>query len=177
MLPIATQRLLLRPLALEDARVVANLIGNWNVVRWLAMPPFPYTIADAESFIIDTLTRDLDQTGTVAAIAREHQLIGIIGVEPRESAPTLGFWLGEPYWGNGYMSEAAAALVGAFFATTNAFELQSGYLEGNLASTRIHAKLGFEETGRGLLHSRPNGREMPDIRVKLTQARYRTLNP
>jgi RimJ/RimL family protein N-acetyltransferase len=177
MLPIETKRLTLRPLQLEDARVVANLVGNWNVVRWLAMPPFPYTMADAEAFIVDTLTRAPECTGTVGAIARDGQLLGIVGIEPRDRGPTLGFWLGEPFWGNGYMSEAASALVRAFFSHTTAPDLQSGYLDGNLASARIHEKLGFVVTGHGLQSSRSNGRDMPDITLLLTRERYRTLNP
>lgn len=177
MLPIATARLVLRSLVPEDARVVANLIGNWNVVRWLALPPFPYSLADAEAFIVDTLTADAVATRAIAAIVRDDQLIGIISIEPRKQGPELGYWLGEPYWGNGYMSEAATALVCAFFERSDATDLLAGYFEGNLGSAQVLAKLGFEQIGNGLLFSRPNGREMPDIQMKLTRFRFRTLHP
>ena len=38
---ITTDRLILRPLAAEDAQPIASLVGNWNVARWLAQVPFP----------------------------------------------------------------------------------------------------------------------------------------
>ena len=169
---ITTDRLILRPLAAEDAQPIASLVGNWNVARWLAQVPFPYTLADAEAFIVDASLRPADRQGVVRAIARENRLIGLVSIETRGAGPVLGFWLGESYWGNGYMSEAAEALVGDYFSRTLAPEIRSGYLDGNLASARIHEKLGFVETARGTLPSRANGRDMPDIELLLTRAGF-----
>ena len=177
MLPITTPRLLLRPLAPEDARVVANLVGNWNVARWLARVPFPYTIADAEAFITDTLARGPDRAGTDAAITRDGQLIGIAGVDPTKRGMDIGYWLGEAHWGNGYASEAAGALVAAFFQHTSEPHLASGYFEGNLASARVLAKLGFEETDRDTIFNRANNRDMPHVALILTRERHRPLHP
>lgn len=171
-LTILTPRLRLRPLAIEDAQPIANLVGNWNVARWLAAVPFPYTLADAEAFIIDAGLRPVERRGIVCAIAREGDLIGVASVEQRQAGPVLGFWLGEPYWGNGYMSEAAEALVGTFFARSPEASIRSGYLEGNRASARIHEKLGFEMTGHGMLSSRANGRDMPDVELLLTHTGF-----
>lgn len=169
---ILTPRLRLRPLAIEDAQPIANLVGNWNVARWLAAVPFPYTLADAEAFIIDAGLRPAGRGDLIRAITREGGLIGLASIEERKAGPVLGFWLGEPYWGNGYMSEAAEALVGHFFARSPAASIRSGYLEGNRASARIHEKLGFEMTGRGRLTSRANGRDMPDVELLLTHAGF-----
>jgi RimJ/RimL family protein N-acetyltransferase len=48
---IRTERLLLRPLRPEDAEPIFDLFANWEVVRWLSTPPWPYTLDDARTFI------------------------------------------------------------------------------------------------------------------------------
>ena len=177
MLPIATARLVLRSLVPEDAGVVADLIGNWNVVRWLAMPPFPYTLADAESFIFHALAQGQKPGCAAAAITRDDQLIGIAGIDPRKRGMEIDYWLGEPYWGNGYASEAAGALVAAYFAHGHEPHLTSGYFAGNLASARVLTKLGFEKTGRNTTFNKANNRDMPHVHLILTRDRYRILHP
>ena len=176
MLPIVTDRLRLRPLEPEDAQAIANLVGNWNVARWLARVPFPYTIADAEAFIVHARTGGAAADGAIAAITRDDQLIGLVSIEPRHHGMELGYWLGEPFWGNGYMSEAAAALVSAFFHRSDADALQAGYFEGNHASARILTGLGFEACGQGQQMSLPNRRAMPDTAMRLTRERFASLN-
>ncbi len=181
MLPIATERLKLRPLEAADAQAIANLVGNWNVARWLSRLPFPYTLADADSFILYAHSAEAATTGTIAAITRDQQLIGLVSIEPRHHGNELGYWLGESYWGNGYMSEAAAALVAAYFKPAAASDLHAGYFDGNHASARILTTLGFEVSGHGQQMSIPNKRAMPDTAMRLTRERFaklhiRTLN-
>ena len=175
MLPLQTERLLLRPPEMADAPVVANLVGNWNVARWLAQVPFPYALADAEAFIVDRLTLPPSMVGTVAVIARDAQPIGMIGIEPRRCGMELGYWLGESYWGNGYMTEAAMAFTQGYFDDSRAVDLQCGYIEGNDGSARVLTKLGFEIVGRNTIFSRSNGRDMPDVNLRLTRARFRMM--
>jgi RimJ/RimL family protein N-acetyltransferase len=177
MSPITTERLKLRPLEPDDAQAIANLVGNWNVARWLSQVPFPYALADADAFIVHARTGAPADVGTVAAITRDDQLLGLVSIEPRHRGMELGYWLGEPFWGNGYMSEAAAALVSAFFSLTRADQLQSGYFDGNHASARILTKLGFEACGQGQQMSIPNGRAMPDTAMRLTRERFAELHP
>ena len=177
MLPITTERLRLRPLEPEDSRTIANLVGNWNVARWLSVVPFPYALADAESFILHARTGNPASTGTIAAITRDDQPIGLVSIEPRQSGMELGYWLGEPYWGNAYMSEAAAVLVAAFFQHSKVDELHAGYFDGNHASARILTKLGFEVRGQGQQMSIPNRRAMPDTAMRLTRERFAKLHP
>ena len=48
---IGTRRLILRPLRESDAAAIFALFNDWNVVRWLSAPPWPYTRGDAEAFV------------------------------------------------------------------------------------------------------------------------------
>ena len=173
---IATERLVLRPLARGDAARIHALISDWNVLRTLAGPPYPYRLEDADRFLASAIPRHQEGSATVLAITLERALIGIIGIEPsRGSHPTLGYWLGHAYWGRGYMSEASSALVSRYFESRDGDALASGYFAGNGASWRIQDKLGFRMAGERVLHSRPWGKDLPHIDTILTRDRFEAL--
>ena len=171
---LKTERLVLRPVRTADAARIAELIGNWNVIRWLAMPPYPYQLKDAEDFITRTLNRE--PTGEICslAITCDEALIGHVGYGgPRDSSKVLiGYWLGEPYWGKGYMSEALDASLAHYFATTDADEIFSGILTGNSASLRIQEKLGFEVIGESEIFCVPRGETLAHLDTRLSRQRY-----
>jgi len=175
---ICTARLGLRPLRDGDADQLFALISNWEVVRWLAMPPWPYRPEHARAFIA---ARKLPHPDFItAAIALDDRLIGVIdaAVKPasavqRQRGYALGYWLGQPHWGHGYMSEAARGFVGHVFATISDDVIYSGVLSGNAASLRIQEKLGFTRVGEAMAFSNPNGREMPNINTMLTRAQFK----
>lgn len=175
---LATQRLRLRPLQTADADALYCLIDNWNVVRWLTSTPWPYTRPDMDEFIAHAAQAD-PSVGTPLAIIVDGAPAGVFGYRHRRdeagqpSANThIGYWLGEPYWGRGYMTEAACAVIANLFATTSTPAIASGVLVGNAASLQIQMKLGFLETGRAMLLSRPHGYAMPCIRTLLPRAAF-----
>jgi RimJ/RimL family protein N-acetyltransferase len=177
---IRTARLVLRPLREgDDARIFA-LFANWNVVRYLSSPPWPYTADDARTFVTSRLTGDADAIG--GAITLEGALIGItdVIVKPasavqRERGYSLGYWLGEPYWGNGFMSEAARALLTYVFARIPDDTIYSGAFRENAASLRIQDKLGFARDGEAMFFANPQGKEMPHVATSVTRARFAAL--
>ncbi len=119
-LEIKTDRLLLRPLALADAPALVPLIGDYEVARWLTVVPHPYTLADGETFVRE-IAGPWDRAITLAG-----ELIGVVGI-----SGGLGYWLGRPFWGHGYMSEAAAALVEAWFSGSQETEPTEQWAEGS----------------------------------------------
>ncbi|MEL6240913.1 MAG: GNAT family N-acetyltransferase [Pseudomonadota bacterium] len=133
---LKTERLVLRRVRRADADDIAALLGNIAVAKWLTRVPWPYGPSDAEEFI----TRVEDQRSEHFAITSEARLIGVIS-----SQDHLGYWLGQPFWGYGFATEAGSAVINRFFQG-QADQLHSGYLEGNDASCRVLSKLGFAET-------------------------------
>ncbi len=129
---IKTTRLTLRPYRAADAARVTELIGDIDVSRWLTRVPHPYTKDDALAFF-----ERLGSESNTFAVVLDDEVIGGIGIEDE-----LGYWLGKPYWRNGYASEAARALVARHFRTSTE-DIRSGYLPGNLASSRVLTRLGF----------------------------------
>ncbi len=143
-LPIATERLTLRPVQLSDADDMARLANDIRIAERLARLPHPYTLSDAHAFIADC-KKGLKEGSAVrlAVIRRKDQkFMGMIGFEK-----VLGYWLGMDYWGQGYGKEAMKALVYFCFFVLNRETLSCSALEDNMASRRIFEGLGFSEVG------------------------------
>ena len=138
---IKTDRLALRPLQESDAAAVADFAGDIEVARMTARIPHPCTIEDATAWIAGLAGTD----EAVFAILLDDTLIGCTGYCPvEETRAEIGYWIGKPWWGRGYATEAARALVGHAFEQ-GAFEvLVSGHFADNPASARVLEKLGFQ---------------------------------
>lgn len=164
----------LRPLLPRDASHIAELIGDWEVARWLAMPPYPYTVADAEAFVDRKIGSAAVSVRTVV-IEVDGELAGLIGIDRSSGGLDLGYWLGRLYWGRGIMTRAAIILTGDFFAKTNETHLMSGYFSGNEASWAIQKRLGFEFAKDGMIMNRPQGKRLPHVTTQLTRARFERM--
>ncbi len=153
---IRTARLVLRPLRADDAARVFELFGRWEVLRTLSSPPWPYRLADAEGFC--RLRAQLDGGPITSALTLDGLLIGSIDAIQKPASPVqraaglaLGYWLGQPYWGQGYMSEAARGFIAHVFALTGEAVIYSGAFAENPASLRTQDKLGFIRDGEAML--------------------------
>ena len=131
---IQTKRLRLRPYQASDAADVTRLIGELDVARWLTRVPYPYALKDAQSFI-ERMQRD---DGLCFAILRNDQLMGGVSI-----GDELGYWLGKPYWGNGFATEAACGIIERHI-DQGVEHIQSGFVLGNTGSQNVLRKLGFE---------------------------------
>ncbi len=176
---IRTERLLLRPLQRRDAESLFKLFATWDVIRWLSMPPWPYTMKDAYDFIDRQHDQGLEKV--TFGITRDGVLIGGVDVRlnpvgrtQRGPGLNLGYWLGRPYWGQGFMTEAASGLLGHVFAARVDDTVYSGAFTENVASLRVLEKLGFVRDGETLSFARPRGGEFPHINTVLTRARFET---
>ena len=143
---IATRRLVLRRLRGNDAPDIARLANNMAVVSMTARMPHPYALSDATDFIGRVAANQID--GRVCAVIHTDDggLMGIISVERKATAggeDELGYWLGEPFWGHGYATEAARALVERTFLDTHTARLHAGCAVVNAASRRVLQKCGF----------------------------------
>ena len=146
---IATERLVLRPPHETDIEEMAELANNINIARMLAHMPHPYSIKEAESFIAkaqENIGRACIYSITESESGR---LIGVGSLhETREDPePHMGYWIGEPYWGKGYASEAARALVDLYFKVTNRPALLVSARVSNEASKKVIRKCGGAHIG------------------------------
>ena len=155
---LKTERLLLRPYRPEDAGTVAEHAGNWEVAKMLARVPHPYTRDMAVTWI--SSHEELARSGKGYAFCIEHDgdAVGSIGLQrSSDGVYELGYWLGEPWWGDGLVSEAALRIVRWAFEDLGADRLVSGHLADNPASGRVLEKCGFRYTGESMEHCEARG--------------------
>lgn len=158
MTTIRTTRLLLRPFEEADARRIAYLAGAYDVAKMCGRVPHPYTMASAYDFI-DIMRKGRD-SGAEHAFAVTAPIDGIIGsagvmrVGAEDSATyEIGYWFGVPYWGLGYASETARALMDWAHGTLGAKTFAAGHFIDNPASGNVLRKLGFAPCGEQDLFS------------------------
>ena len=137
---ITTKRLTLRPAVDADGAVVMAGFNDFDVVKWLANPPYPFREGDLKLRYDDGSSRWPE----LACIEHEGRMIGMVGADPH-----LGFWLLKDSWGKGFASEAARAMRDAAFERGLDY-LTSGYFDGNTASEAVLTKLGFQYVGESL---------------------------
>lgn len=154
-LTIRTDRLTLRPFDQADAVHVAALVNNMKIARMVARIPHPYSVAMAERWISEhAQSREIGFDYPFALI-HEGRLVGSAGcalLPTGEGALSpqgmeIGYWIGEPFWGQGFATEAARAVTTFGFEDLGENRLHAGYFADNPASARVLQKLGFQETG------------------------------
>jgi RimJ/RimL family protein N-acetyltransferase len=173
---IPAARLVLRAWTRQDLSRLVMLGNNYKVAKNLSTFPHPYTMADAEQWfdhIQQERSREPEKIGGVWAISRNGEAIGGIGIHPdRMEHPELGYWLGEPYWGKGYATEAATALIAHAFTEWGLNTLVAGHYWDNHASGRVLTKLGFRYTLESKRFCKARGMEVRCLDMALPYDRW-----
>lgn len=167
---LCTPRFVLRPAQVGDAEPIARYLNDIAVAGNLARVPFPYHLSDARAWL-RTRRAGLPVEETNFAIDLPGQgFAGHVGFHRGAPGPIIGYWLGQPFWGRGIMTEAVIASLDWFFDASDAETVYSGVFHFNAASLAIQRKLGFTETGRSTLLCLARGAEVEHIDTKLTRS-------
>ncbi len=169
---LETGRLTLRAPQLHDAKTIARLVNDRRIAENTVRIPHPYTVDDAEEFIAACNARDGEATFVVVL---GEQPIGICAVEPRATDAEIGYWLGVPYWGKGYATEAVRAVIDHAFGALGHAALQAGARVSNPASRRVLEKCGFQWTSVGLYRIRAIKSSAPIDRFRLDRGLWASL--
>lgn len=149
---LETPRLILRPMTLEDSSSVQRYFSNWNIIKYIGSDiPWPYPADGAKTYLRDTLKKvhfgetylwGLTQKG------QANEVIGAIEYRPHsEENDHRGFWLGEPFWGQGLMTEAVVATQDYVFHKLKKERLIVRTATSNEASRAIKRRCGAEIIG------------------------------
>ncbi len=144
---LTTQRLVLEPPVVDDIDTIVELCQDPLFERFLTIP-WPYRREHAEFFLDRIVAPGWEQGAELAWALRPApggRLLGVIGWRAQRS--DLGFWLGAPHRGNGYMTEAAGAVIDWLFASLPVDRIAWECIVGNAASVSVARKLGFAYTG------------------------------
>lgn len=158
---ITTDRLILRMFSLMDAARVAQLCNNEKIsVRTLNLP-YPYTAENAETWIKwHKASFDEDKRYEFAVTDKlTGELYGCVGLgnDQRFHHGEIGYWFGEEYWGRGYATEAARAVIEFAFTVKHYHRVYAHHFAFNPASGRVMQKAGMTWEGVLKEHVLKNG--------------------
>jgi RimJ/RimL family protein N-acetyltransferase len=154
---LVTERLVLRPPHKDDIPDLVALANDRRIADMLARMPHPYGETEARAFIEMTANRS-DGCAYALTLAESGAFVGGAGLNTNSRGLELGYWIGEPYWGNGYATEAAHALIDLAFRATEVEHLHVSCRVVNDASRRVIHRCGFQYVGQGMIDSLSAGR-------------------
>ncbi len=160
---IESGRLILRPFSLSDVKRVSALAGDKQISEMTANIPYPYSVSDVENWIRTHDELFLSGKGVVYAIVLKDsaELIGAISFPKLENGlGVLGYWLGVPYWGCGYATEASKALISYSKKHYGLTRLKVMHLVGNERSKSVIEKLGVKYVGDQINRMQGQDREV-----------------
>ena len=157
---LATERLVLRPFKLADADDVQRLDGAEEIADTTLNIPHPYADGLAEAWIESHAHAFRERERAALANTDSGVLVGAISLrlDLWHARAELGYWIGLPFWGRGYATEAAVAMVGYGFKELVLNRIFAHHLARNPAWGRVLEKAGFAHEGLHRGHVLKNGR-------------------
>lgn len=148
---ITTNRLILRLFQKSDAEAVVLLCNNYNIYKNTLYLPYPYTIEDALKWIEPHLENYTANKSYEFAITDKDsgEVYGAIALtnNKRFNNGEMAYWIGEEFWGNGFATEAAQAILQFAFDEKQYHKVFARYFKSNQASGRVMQKLGMKQEG------------------------------
>jgi [ribosomal protein S5]-alanine N-acetyltransferase len=157
---LTTERLILRPYSLSDAKELQRLIGDRDVSDTLLLVPYPYLDGMAEEWIDKQSSEYQEGKFVQFAISARNVgvLMGTIGLNNiihEYQRAELGYWVGKPFWGKGYCTEAAWVVVRWGFEAIGLNRISATHMTRNPRSGRVMDKIGMKHEG----HMRQYGKK------------------
>ena len=144
---IKTERLDLQPITESDIGEFVPLIGAREVAETTLRIPYPYEEKHAREFLASPVREN--ELRLIIRLRSDGRLCGGIGLHPdnEHKRAELGYWIGMPFWGNGYATEAARAVVGYGFDNFDLNRIFAAHFAGNNASGKVLRKIGMRYEG------------------------------
>ena len=163
---LESERLFLRPPRPSDIQSMTVWLSDFAVARMTARVPHPYGESNAEAFVA---------AGSRHRFVIEHKqggiFLGMAGLHPDDDCE-FGYWLGKPFWGQGYATEAARRLAQYAFDELGLESLHAGWFYDNPASGHVLAKLGARHNGSTMRDCRARGLKRLCHDMLLTRADF-----
>ena len=155
----------IRPWRMDDAESLAQHANNRNVsLRLRDRFPYPYTAEDAHTFLQQAVNAHPPTNFCIEVNGAAVGGIGIrLGQDVNRQTATLGYWLGETFWGRGIMTEAVAALTDFCLENFRLRRISAEVFANNPASARVLEKAGFTFEGRLKNHVLKDGQLLDSL--------------
>ena len=143
---VATERLILRGPVGADVAPIAELANDLGVAGMTSSMPYPDRPADADAFLGQRV--DWRREARFAVEHRQFGVIGVLGFDENHGGKLeVGYWLGRPFWGRGYATEAVNAALAWAERDWRKTVVVAGHFADNRASGQVLVKAGFLYTG------------------------------
>jgi RimJ/RimL family protein N-acetyltransferase len=145
----------LRELSINDAMDISRLM-TYNISRSLWEVPYPYTIENALEFInsshrdfksLKAVNFAIQYKNNLESVNRIVGIIGLKNIDYDKKNTNLGYWIGEPYWGNGIATESVTLVINYAFSVLGLEEVYAYVYSENKASIRVLEKNGMTKKG------------------------------
>ena len=163
---LESERLVLRPPRPCDIQSMTVWLSDYDVARMTARVPHPYGEGDAEAFVAAGSANRF-----VIERKRDGLFLGMAGLHVDEDCE-FGYWLGKPFWGQGYATEAAHRLVTFGFVELGLETVRGSWFADNPASGHVLAKLGARHNGSRMRESSARGARVLCHEMLLTRADF-----
>ncbi|MCB0210081.1 MAG: GNAT family N-acetyltransferase [Anaerolineae bacterium] len=165
---IKVDPLLLRPYRLTDVEAVFSFASDKEWAKYLPLPE-PYTYSDAEAFIASQILLDKELHQSWAITDQDKPIGGInIRFDLQNQAAEIGYSIARPYWGRGFMTLVAGAIVDVAFETyLELHRIRAMADARNIASLRVMEKLGMTREGCLRQNRRVRGHFIDEVRCGL----------
>lgn len=145
---LETERLVLRRWEEGDAQDLYKFASDPNVGPIAGWPPHQ-SVEESLNIIKNVLN---GREAYAICLKKEKKVIGAIELKlnghtdmtKKDDECELGYWLGKPFWGHGFMPEAASEMLRHAFEDIGMNKVWCGYYEGNTKSKRVLEKIGFK---------------------------------
>ena len=148
---LETPRLRLRAFQAADAADVVRLAGDKEIAATTRMIPHPYELPLAVAWLesLPEAHRRGELENFAISLKTTGELMGSIGlvINAGDRHAELGYWIGKPYWDNGYATEAARVIIDHVFGDLQLHRLFAHHFSRNAASGRVMQKLGMKCEG------------------------------
>lgn len=177
---LQTERLTLRPLTLDDGEQIEVLAGDKDVAKTTSNIPHPYPKGAGKQFVVGTKELIKNKKLILFGIVQKQSqdLIGVINLNLslEHHRAEFGYFIGKEFWGKGYGTEAAQALLTYGFQQLPLNRIYAAAFAENLGSRRIMEKIGL--IYEGLLHEHMvrNDQTHDVVYYGLTKAQYEQKN-
>jgi RimJ/RimL family protein N-acetyltransferase len=152
---LETRRLVLRSPEVRDAGRIAELADDFDIARMTLRMPHPYARRDADEFVRRVMAQDPQRGATFLIEHEDEGPVGVIGLfYDADPFPEMGYWIGRPFWGRGFATEACDGVLDWVKHRWGKRAVMAGHFTDNPASGRVLTKAGFLYTGE--VRTRPS---------------------
>ncbi|NMM45271.1 GNAT family N-acetyltransferase [Rhodospirillaceae bacterium KN72] len=173
---LTTPDLTLALIVRDDISEFLPLLGSWEVVRYTSRIPYPYSQADGEAYVA-RVADAWRRNGSLECALRDRKdgtFVGIaaLTIDDDPAEAEIGYWIGLPFWGRGFATQASQALIRHGFTAMGLDRIVSTVVRENAASSHVLEKVGLNRTGEDETFFPARDKHYPVYRFELTREKW-----